>query len=327
MMLSETFIFLKGGNLSSGVIIATISGVICGISLGLADYYVDKLSRKLALGIVIIIKTVVSISVLISLFALNRFVFSDLLILPAIGVKNLALNEQSWMYLFHMLGVYYFSVTLLINFINQVNKKYGPGVLIPLLLGRYRSPKEEERIFLFMDLKSSTSTAERLGHLNYSAFIRDCFADINQLLSAFHAEIYQYVGDEIVVTWQARDGLRNSYCIEFFFACMEQFRLRTEYYMKHYDLVPTFKASLHMGKVTAVEIGEIKRDIAYHGDTLNTTARIQGVCNEFNRAFIVSEYLLEKIDTKQSYKIEALGRIRLRGKAIEVSIASVDTKP
>ncbi len=44
-----------------------------------------------------------------------------------------------------------------------------------------------------------------------------------------------------------------------------------------------------MGKVTAVEIGDIKRDIAYHVDTLNTAARIQSVCNEYNKDFLVSE--------------------------------------
>lgn len=92
-------------------------------------------------------------------------------------------------------------MSLIINFINQVNKKYGPGVLLPLPLGRYRTPREETRIFMFMDLKSSTATAEKLGHLRYSSFIRDCFSDINEVLFPFRAQVYQYVGDEIVVTW------------------------------------------------------------------------------------------------------------------------------
>jgi hypothetical protein len=43
------------------------------------------------------------------------------------------------------------------SFINLINKKLGPGVLIPMLLGKYRNPREEERIFMFMDLKASTT--------------------------------------------------------------------------------------------------------------------------------------------------------------------------
>jgi adenylate cyclase len=83
-------------------------------------------------------------------------------------------------------------MTMVLYFIIQVNKKYGPGILLPLLLGKYRTPIEEERIFMFMDLRASTTLAEKLGHLKYSAFIRDSFMDINHVVSSFNAEIYQY---------------------------------------------------------------------------------------------------------------------------------------
>jgi adenylate cyclase len=79
-----------------------------------------------------------------------------------------------------------------------------------------------------------------------------------------------------------------------------------------------------LGKVSAVEIGEIKRDIAYHGDTLNTAARIQSVCNQFNKNFLVSEELLERIGTHPNLKTEPLGMILLRGKTAEIAIASVE---
>ena len=45
----------------------------------------------------------------------------------------------------------------------QVNDKYGPGVFRDFLLGKYFHPKREERIFMFMDLRSSTTIAEKLG--------------------------------------------------------------------------------------------------------------------------------------------------------------------
>ena len=73
-------------------------------------------------------------------------------------------------------------------------------------------------LFCFMDLKSSTMHAEKLGHLKYSAMIRDCFFDINQILTHYNAEVYQYVGDEIVLSWVIEDSLDNSRCFEFFFA-------------------------------------------------------------------------------------------------------------
>lgn len=307
------------------ILVATILGILYGTCLGLADYYLDKkLFRKQTLGKIILFKTIISLSVLTFLVTFIGYVFSNLFISSFFYIPDLTSNNKSAKYLFSILVICYFFMTLVINFINQVNKKFGPGILIPLLLGKYKNLFEEERIFMFMDLRSSTSLAEKLGHLKYSSFIRDGFMDINQMRSAFNAEVYQYAGDEIVVTWRVNDGLKNLSCIKFFFACEKQFVDRAKYYTKHYDYIPEFKAGIHMGKVTAVEIGEIKRDIAYHGDTLNTTARIQSVCNQYNKKFLISESLLAKIDSNQGLKIESLGMIQLRGKTTSVGIASVE---
>ena len=323
----QFFKLARLSSLRSGILVAIIFGILYGVCLGLTDHCLDKkLFRKQPLGKIILFKTVISLSLLILLLALIRFVLYDLFISFSLYNEDFNLSDRSWEYLFYILVIYYFFMTLVINFINQVNKKYGPGILIPLLLGKYRNPREEERIFMFMDLRSSTSLAEELGHLKYSSFIRDSFMDINLMLSPFNAEVYQYVGDEIVVTWRTRDGLKDFSCVRFFFACEKQFLDREQYYTKHYGAVPLFKAGLHMGKVTVVEIGEIKRDIAYHGDTLNTAARIQAACNQYNKKFLISEYLLAKLDLKHDLRTEALGMIQLKGKIIKVGIASIEQK-
>lgn len=310
------------GELGPVILVAVVFGMVYGVTLGLTTYYLDKkFFRSPALGRVIVLKAVISLTALILILVVMRYVFFDFLIAPTLRIT---MSDQSWEYLFYLLLIYYSFMTLLISFINQVNKKYGPGVLVPLLLGRYRNPKEEERIFMFMDLKSSTTTAEKLGHLEYSSLIRDCFMDINQVLLPFRAQVYQYVGDEIVVTWMEDEGLKNNFCVNFYFACRMQFRERAEYYRTNYGLLPDFKAGAHSGKVTAVEIGEVKRDIAYHGDTLNTASRIQGVCNEYNKGFLVSEYLFRKLGENLNIKSEWLGTTLLKGKAEKVGLVSIE---
>ncbi|MBC7934520.1 MAG: adenylate/guanylate cyclase domain-containing protein [Rhizobacter sp.] len=307
------------------IMVAIILGVLYGIILGSTDYILDKrIFRKKPLGRIILLKTVISLSILILLFVLIRFILFDLLISSSPYGTVFTVTNKSWEYVFIILMIYYFFMTLVVNFINQVNKKYGPGVLLPLLLGKYRNPQEEERIFMFLDLKSSTSIAEVLGHLNYSSFIRDSFMDINQLLRQYNAAVYQYVGDEIVVTWVVNDGLKNFACIRFFFACEKQFLARKQYYIMQYGFLPHFKAGLHMGKVTAVEIGEIKRDIAYHGDTLNTAARMQSLCNEYKKKFLVSNYFFEISKMNEHFKTENMGMITLKGKKMSVGILSVE---
>ena len=103
--------------------------------------------------------------------------------------------------------------TLIVLFISD---KYGPGILPKFLLGKYFYPKSEERIFMFLDLKGSTTIAEKLGEGQYFKFLRKVFKDVTPVLLDTEGEIYQYVGDEIVLTWKIKKGIENLNCIRCF---------------------------------------------------------------------------------------------------------------
>lgn len=304
---------------------SVIIGIVYGTGNGLLDYYFDKrMFRNKPLGKIILLKAVISLVLMILCFILLRYVLFDLIVVPTIENIYSLNTDAIWKDLFYLALIYTMVMTLVLNFMLQVNKKFGPGILLPLLLGKYRNPREEERIFMFMDLKSSTTIAEKLGHIRYSSFIRDAFMDINEILFLYNAEIYQYVGDEIVVCWKTDEGLKDLLCVHFFFACENKFLQRANYYNKNYGTIPEFKASLHLGKVTAVEIGEIKRDIAYHGDTINTAARIQGMCNQYQKKLLVSDLFHEVGRLHENFKTQELGNIILKGKTAPVGILSVE---
>jgi adenylate cyclase len=234
-------------------------------------------------------------------------------------------SPVTWTSLFWSLLIYTAFMAAIISFINQMNNKFGPGILIPLMLGKYRSPKEQKRFFMFVDLKSSAKHAEDLGHLEYSSMIRDCFLDLNYVLNKNYAEIYQYVGDEAVITWPVQEGVRKQACLSLFFDFKEQLNRRQKHYLKQYGFVPEFKAGLHYGIITAVEVGQIKREIAYHGDTINTAARIQSMCNHFNRSFLISESVKSILKGSHTYyQFESLGQISLKGKEKAVDLFSVE---
>lgn len=107
-----------------------------------------------------------------------------------------------------------------------------------------------------------------MGHKQYSNLIRDCFLDINHVSVKYNAEIYQYVGDETVLSWLMNDHSNPENSINFYFATKDNFLTRKDYYLKEYGIMPEFRAGLHQGVVTCVEAGDIKREIAYHGDPL-----------------------------------------------------------
>jgi adenylate cyclase len=307
------------------ILLATIMGMLYGASLGILDYFFDKeIFRNKSLGKIIFFKSVISLLFLALVFIIVRFFLFDAIVASSLGKRILPLSDTVWLYFFNIAFIYCFFMTLVITFIIQVNKKFGPGILLPLLFGKYRNPKEENRAFLFMDLKSSTTIAEALGHIRYSAFIRDSFIDINKVLKLHDAEIYQYVGDEIVVSWHIDERVKKIACVQFFFACQKQFESRSDYYLKKYGTAPAFKAGLHMGKVTAVEIGEMKRDIAYHGDTLNVAARIQSMCNHYNKIFLTSVYFSAQSNLEKYFKTEPLGEILLKGKTTPIGVLSIE---
>jgi len=205
----------------------------------------------------------------------------------------------------------------------QVNSKFGQADFWNIIRGKYNSPKEEKRIFMFLDLDSSTTIAEKLGDETYHSLLKDFFADITDPILNNKGSIYQYVGDEVVVAWNYEDGKENMHCLKCFFDMKLHIQKKKDKYLGRYGLVPSFKAGLHCGRIIAGEIGIIKRDITYSGDVLNTTSRILSKCGELNEEIIASTDLLSEIHLLKEYITRPLGAIKLRGKAKEVSLCAL----
>jgi len=305
---------------------AVIIGIVYGFLLGLLDWKIETAANKnMSLGLQILIRSCLYFSILVGMIVFVRYILWEKFMLVYFYDEQVfSLNEESWSYFSYMFGVYSLVLTPGIIFINQMNKKFGPGVLLPMLFGKYRQPQEEERLFMFIDLKSSTTHAETLGHLAYSALIRDCFQEINLVLTRFNGEIYQYVGDEVVISWLKISNFRPELCLDFFFASQSRFQQKQQYYQSTYGLVPEFKAGVHIGIVTAVEVGDIKREIAYHGDTINTAARIRSVCNQYEKNLLISGELADLLGHQAEYTIALIGEMALKGKEVPTRILSVE---
>jgi adenylate cyclase len=214
-------------------------------------------------------------------------------------------------------------ISLISNFMDELHRKLGRDAIYNLVLGKYHQVKQEERLFLFIDLNNSTDIAEEMGELEYSHFLQDYFYDISEPIARYFGRVYQYVGDEVVVTWPLSKGLRFAVCTRCFFAIQKQIKRYSAYYEKRYGRVPGFKAALHGGTVVVSEVGKYKSEIAYHGDVLNTTARMLGKCHDVESEFIISDYIKEKVDMPKYLHAESLGPWQLKGKQQEVVLYSV----
>jgi adenylate cyclase len=222
-----------------------------------------------------------------------------------------------------VLVVYSLVIYSLLVFFLQINHLLGAGVLWKFIRGKYHKPREEERIFMFLDMKSSTTIAEQLGHVRFYKLLNELFHEISQPVLQTRAEIYQYVGDEIVLTWEMDHGLKNSNCLKTFFLFQESILRNSGHYLKNFGVKPEFKAGLHFGKVVSAQIGDLKREIVYNGDVLNTTARIQNECNKYQRDCLVSGVLRSRLKQTTGFHWERLDTVTLRGKETEVELFSV----
>jgi adenylate cyclase len=216
-----------------------------------------------------------------------------------------------------------FLMALIISSVFQIGKKLGPGVLWNWITGRYHDPREETRIFMFLDVKDSTRLAEQLGNLRFSALVRDFFSDMSKPVIETRGEVSHYIGDEAVLTWRLDRGLQKANCVELFFKMRAQIEKRREHYAKAYGMVPEFKAGVHVGPVVACEVGDIKSEIVFHGDVLNTAARIQSHCNELGSDLLVSEDLLGMLTLPGRLASRYHGKFLFKGKEHEVGVYSV----
>ena len=304
----------------------SFSVVIVGLAVGIIEVlFLKKLFINKSFGQKILYKTLI--------YILMNYIFT-VVVFPigaSLDLQTSILDPRVWdRFLIFITSFSYLSVvvytafTLIISlFYAEMSENIGQGVLKNFFTGRYHKPIEEERIFMFLDMKSSTTIAENLGHVRYFEMLREYYADLSKSIIQYYGEIYQYVGDEIVISWKLKNGLHNNNCIQCFYAMKRNLEKQAEKYIKEFDVVPAFKAGFHLGKVTTGEIGVIKKDIIFTGDVLNTTARIQNLCKDYKVDLIISGDLTNKLEFDPEIQIKSLGENELRGRKENVMLYTI----
>jgi len=198
----------------------------------------------------------------------------------------------------------------------------GPGNLAAYIKGTFHKPREEQRIFMFLDLKGSTKLGKQMSKNDYFSFLNDYFYLMTVPILETDAHIYQYVGDEVVLTWDLQEGMNNNNCVKLFYKIKTVINQHESYFQQNYGFVPEFKAGSHCGSVIRAQIGDLKKEIVFNGDVLNTTSRIQSMCNELGHELLISSELFNHLQFEPD-EFTDLGFISLRGKEKEIQIYSI----
>jgi adenylate cyclase len=287
---------------------------ICLLMAYLLTYQLKHLVRNLPLWFGLLIKIIIMVAAAFLLNYVLHFTYIWLIekepLTTELGKSYYKIFQSS---LFVSQMFRWFITFLFTILIIEVNEKYSPGVFFDILVGRYLTPKNEKRTVMFIDLVDSTAIAEHLGHKKYFRFIRDFIYFISVALLENDGQIYQYVGDEVVVSWVVKKPNANRKCLQALLDCKRLIQRNKNYFKKQYGVIPEFRAGIHTGEVTIGEIGVIKKDLAMSGDTMNTAARLRSATSELDQKVIISKDFAAQTNLKNWEAIN-LGLVDLKGK-------------
>lgn len=303
---------------------AMMGGLICSLSSTLELFVFPRILPRLRFAVLLVARTI--FYVLLASFSILLVSSTYESIHQSIAWIDYVRGEEFLTYVeSEFIGILIFAVVVsfILNFIWQVNRLLGQGVLRNYITGRYFHARTETRVFMFLDLNDSTTIAERLGAEEFSALLNDFFFDMTEPILECRGEIYQYVGDEIVISWRLDRAFRDANCIRVFFAIEDAIASEGGRYYERYGIIPAFKAGVHVGPVAISEIGDIRREIVFHGDTMNTTARILAQCHPLQSRLLVSRETAQQLPPSELFAVKPLGDVLLKGKENVVAVCGI----
>lgn len=266
------------------------------------------------------------------LFSVIMFIM--FMIAASIELKLSVFDAQVWdkyvSYLFsitHLSTLVQLGFSLLLSLIYaEISEHLGENVLYNFFTGKYHKPIVEQRLFMFTDMYASTTIAEQLGSVTYFEFLRCYYNDLSEAIIKHYGEVYQYIGDEIVISWNLNNPEAYNYSVRCFFAMKHDLKQKQNWYLQTFGFYPDFKGAIHCGEVTTGEIGALKKEIFFTGDVLNTTARIQALCTTYDTDLLLSEAVVSHWKATSDLECKRLDAVSLKGKTKTLTLYTISKR-
>ncbi len=306
-----------------------IIGLVLGVIISILELWVFTTgSRKMRFITLLCLKTFIYVTLIAAVIflitAISRMYRTDISFMEVMQSPDFQyylLKGNYGVAIFYSL-LFAFSI----NFTRMISRKMGQGMLVSFITGTFYQPVIQERIIMFLGIRNINEFSSGLNEFQLFNFLNDYFFDITTPLVQYQGIIYEYVEDEIVVTWRPEKGIKDSNCLRAFFAVIDELETRREYYFEKYGVIPRTIGSLHYGPLVRAEIGKIKTQIVFQGDAMNTASRLLEKCKELDKDVISSQILMKKLELPILYRANDLGEISLKGKEGKLGILSIEDK-
>lgn len=209
-------------------------------------------------------------------------------------------------------------------FMFRIRDLIGGEILASLVLGRYHRPISEERVFLFLDLVGSTAYARDHGDLAAQELLKAIFAAVAAPIRHHKGQVDDYIGDQVIISWPIQRGLEDAQCVACVFAIFAELERSRSHWIAKFSKFPELRAALHGGQIVTAEVGVDRHKIAYFGDVMNTTARLEQLCRQTGELVVISEVLVRRFARlPNGVAAKPLGQFDLRGRGSALTVYSL----
>jgi adenylate cyclase len=132
-----------------------------------------------------------------------------------------------------------------------------------------------------------------------------------------------YIGDAAIVTWPLARGIKDARCVRCVFDILSDIDADAAAWKHRFGEVPRLRAALHGGPIVTAEIGVDHHKVAFFGDTINTTARIEALCKTLGRSVLISSELASKVALPKTIAAESLGEHVVKGRGQTLGVTAL----
>ncbi|GJM30429.1 MAG: adenylate cyclase [Cyclobacteriaceae bacterium] len=302
----------------------TLAGFMVGITIALLELYVFAGNlRKIAFTQIFVLRVgvyfILAFFITFSIFLLSRMIQFDL------SFSGVLYSDEFQYYLlnrYYLVLIVCFFVIVLCVFTLQMARKLGHSNLWDFITGKYLIPRKQMRIFMFISLGGIDKIISKTGNLEFHNFINDFIFDITNSVRIHRGKIVHYMEDEVVIVWKVAAGVNQANCIRTYFDLCHEIAGHFEYYHSKYGLLPKPKCAIHAGDAVRAEIGEVKSEISFFGDAVNTTSRILNEAVKSGTDILVSQPVVDMIQIPIHFQTKDQGLFTLKGKHNKIQLYS-----
>ena len=130
----------------------------------------------------------------------------------------------------------------------------------------------------------------------------------------------------VLITWLLEAGVRDGRCVGCVFDFLDGIEANAAVWRRDFGQVPAFRAALHGGFVVTAEVGVDRHKIAYFGDVVNTTGRMEALCRTLGAPLLISSNLLGRITAlPEGVRAFPLGAHALKGRGEMLDVSSLES--